>query len=116
MGLFNFLKTAGSTLTKRTPLTPDEVRDVAAGMQYRAEWHCPCGANLRIRARDSRRTGPSNFVVFPENHPRAGHSQIASSQLNWNGLAEERGWGTDPVKCPACIQHMSVADYKRSRK
>jgi hypothetical protein len=77
---------------------------------------CDCNATMRIRSRDARDDGPSNFVAFPPAHPRKGHAQQPSGVLNWAGLAEERGWKTDPVQCPACQRGMTVADYKKAKK
>lgn len=113
MAFWNFLSGKG---TVRVPLTPEEAREQGMKFVYRRVWECSCGAILRIRAKDSRREGPSNYEPFPENHPRAGHSQILSSQLTWNGLAEERGWLTDPIKCPACRLGMSRAEFKEAKR
>jgi hypothetical protein len=98
-------------ITTHTPLTPGETAAAKAAFEYRRVWTCPCGAQLRIRAREARADGPSNFRMGP-----GGHAVLPSSDLTWNGLAEERGWQTDPVCCPACQRGMSVAAYKDARR
>lgn len=113
MAMFNFLRGKGRV---RVPLTPDEAREQGSKMPFRREWECACGATLKIRAEEDRQEGHSNYVPFPSGHPLEGHSQIRTISLNWNGLAEERGWGTDPVKCPACRAGMSVKEYKEAKR
>lgn len=109
MPMWNFLSKRG---TVRTPLTPQEARETGATMQYRRQWECGCGARLSIRAKDSRRDGPSNYVASP-----AGHSVVPAGQLTWNGMAEERGWQTgEVIRCPACRQGMTVHEYKQMRR
>lgn len=101
----------------RTLLTPQETRDAAVTFQFWREWACSrCHARLKIRTRAPREDGPSNFVMYPKGHLLAGHSQVPADQLNWNGLAEEREWKTDPVVCPACRRGLTVTDYKAQRR
>lgn len=96
----------------------DKVDEVAGGMQFRREWFCICGARLAIRARQNRADGPSNFTPWPDGHPLAGHSQVRSEDLTWNGLAEERGWaiGEQICACPACQCNMTVPEFKQARR
>ena len=84
----------------------------ARSMAYRRTWACGCGATMTIRAREDRRAGPSNYAAYQVGHPLAGHAQLPSSSLTWNGLLEERGWRAEPVTCPACLAGMSVRAYK----
>lgn len=93
------------------------VTDAARRMQFVRQWTCGCGAVLRIRAKDDRRDGPSNFEPFPAWHRRAGHSKVPSAELTWSGLAAERGWRVERfVECPACQAGLTVADYKAQRR
>lgn len=113
MAFWNFHTKQG---TVRTPLTPEEARERGSVMRHQREWECSCGAKLRIRARDSRSEGASNFVPFPKGHKYVGHSQIPTTFLSWNGMAVERGWSTDPVKCPACVRGMPLKEYKHRKR
>lgn len=113
MALFNFLTGKGRV---RVPLTPDEAREQGSTMVHRREWVCECGSALRIRSKDPHPDGISNFVPYPNEHKLGGHSQIPPIFLTWNGLAEERGWKTDPVQCPACQRGLSRNDYKQGRR
>lgn len=113
MAFFNFLRGQGIV---RTPITPEEARERGDAMQYRREWQCACGTQLKIRAREPHFDGPSNFVPYPVGHNLAGHSQLQPRFLTWNGMAEERGWKTDPIQCPACQKGLSLKDYKEGRR
>ena len=91
------------------------------GFKFVRLWTCRCGANLRIRDKKDRKGGPSNFIPFPPEHPRlAGHSMLPSEHLNWNGMAEERGWKMqdegDGITCPACLRGLTVREYKDARR
>lgn len=98
----------------RLQLPKESVEEVLGkSMRYRAKWTCtgPCalreeGPNcLKIRCKDDRPSGVSNFVVDRDpKSPRFGHATLQSHLLNWNGMAEERGWETNPVMCPNCIK------------
>lgn len=103
------------------PLTPVEVARAGVTLLFSRSWLCAfCGAQMRIRAREDRQGGPSNFTAYPPNYPiekLRGHATLGSEFLTWNGLAEERGWQTTPkVKCPACVRGMTREEYKRSRR
>lgn len=107
------------------PLTPAETRAIKASMAYRRAWTCTCGAQLRIRARETRADGPSNYQgVHTAQSVRAssvpasfiGHSIVAHGDLNWSGLAEEQGWQTDPIRCPACQRRLTVSAFKDARR
>ncbi len=76
----------------------------------------PFPARLFIRSRTDRAEGPSNFdrtrqdVTRPETKQQPG-------ELNWEGLAEERGWTTRfAVMCPACKAGMTVAEFKKAKR
>lgn len=122
MGLWNWLRLPADpvpedgmmpvAVTVSVPITSEEVRAVGKEFEFRHAWRCGCGATLKIRARENRSTGASNFMPWPAGHPYAGHSQLPSSALTWAGLAEERGWKVDPVECPACQRNLSRAQYK----
>lgn len=102
-----------------TPLTPEEARHAARTFSHRRTWVCRCGATLTVRARDSRADGPSNYQVCPPDFPivrMRGHSLLPSGDLTWNGLAAERGWESDPVRCPACQRGMTVSDYRVAKR
>lgn len=117
--LFDFFRPSGKKGMTVTPLTSEEVRDYAEKFKFVRTFTCgmkTCTAQLRLRCRENRGDGPSNFVPYPPNHKSAGHSQIPSALLNWNGLVEERGWTSDPVRCPACQRGMTVAQYKAARR
>lgn len=88
----------------RVEIPKSRVEEVAAGFKFRAEWTCPCGKQLKIRARQDRFHGPSNFRVDMNPKSRTfGHATLPSDKLTWNGLAAERGWIVDGgVKCPEC--------------
>jgi hypothetical protein len=102
---------------KQTPITPVEVETLKPSLQHVRTFVCACMATMRIRSRDARADGPSNFKAFPPAHPRKGHSQVPAEYLNWAGLAAERGWETTPdVKCPACQRGMTRSQYKTARR
>jgi len=113
---WDFFRPSAKTGGMRIPITPVEAQRAGRAFQHRREWDCPCGAQLKIRGREDRSSGPSNFQPFPVGHAYAGHSQVSSGALSWNGLAEERGWKTDPVKCPACQHGVSVEGYRQARR
>lgn len=105
-------------------MSQQDAQTVARTMQYSREWFCQnklpdgtvCGARLAIRAKDDREDGKSNYIgVYPPNHPdirKRGHSVVPTGMLNWNGMAEERGWIVEPeVKCPACQSGLLLKDY-----
>lgn len=110
---WNWLRRSGSI---RTPLTPAEAQASGSTFVFRREWQCPCGAQLRIRSRADRADGPSNFYAYPANHRLGGHSRVPADELTWAGLAVERGWQVEPVKCPACKHGVSVSDYRIARR
>lgn len=114
MAVWDFLGKSADFV--RNPLTPQEARSARRTFQFRQNWQCKCGAELTIRAKEDRSSGPSNFVPYPEGHRHEGHSQVMSGALTWDGLAEERGWQTRPTKCPACVAGVSVAKYKELRR
>lgn len=91
----------GKVTTLERLVEPSNGRDA---LKFLHTWTCSCGAALRIRCRVDRHEGPSNFVVWPveSDDPKYGHSMIPAMALNWNGLAEERGWRTNPIQCPNC--------------
>ena len=97
-------------------LPKEVVEGISKPFQYVKVWTCRCGAELKIRAREDRSNGPSNFVAYGIESLRKGHSKIKSSDLTWDGLAEERGWKTQPVECPACQRGLSVEEYKRLKR
>lgn len=115
---------------RRMPLTPAETASATRPFRFHHTWLCPCGARLTIRSREARLDGASNFEgVHTWETIRAartrgqivteaalGHSILLPQFLTWNGLAEERGWQIDPVRCPACQRGMSVAAYKQVRR
>lgn len=95
MGLLDWVK--GKSGKVSLPIRKEVARELG-GFDYKSTWTCyKCLSNLRIRARVDRADGPSNFVALPN-----GHSKLPAHELNWNGLAEERGWLTDPPTCPKC--------------
>ena len=98
------------------PLTLTEAREAARTFGFRRLWICACGATLTIRAKEDRPEGPTNFRPYPPTHRSAGHTQVASTFLTWNGLAEERGWLSDPVRCPACRVGLSREAYRQARR
>lgn len=112
--MWNFFRR--STGTVRTPLTPAEARSAGSTFLYRREWQCACGAQLRIRTREERADGPSNFHPYPAGHKLAGHSRLPANELTWAGLAVERGWRVEPVRCPACQQGLTASDYRVARR
>lgn len=107
-------------MAKQTvPLTPEEVRIVGKEFRYGRIWRCSgrdCKAELKIKAKANRANGPSNFVPYPVGHKLAGHSQVPTMDLTWNGLAEERGWLTNPVVCPACRHGLTVLEFKQAKR
>lgn len=111
MGLLDLFKVTPKGVTQRVPLTKEEV--VRSGKVYRFSktWQCSCGAELKIRSKQGHNNGPSNFVEGAR-----GHATLSPGQLTWDGLAEERGWMTTPVKCPACRRGLSVSAYKEARR
>jgi hypothetical protein len=83
------------------------------GMRYSRIFKCACGTQMVIHAADPRDDLPSNF----EGVKPTGHSNVPAHALNWKGLAEERGWKTDPkIVCPACQRGLSLAEFKRLRR
>lgn len=100
----------------RMELTPAQAEAIGRTFEFKRVWTCGCGAQLKVRARDDRADGPSNFVPYPGGHPLFGHSMVKSALLTWNGLAEERGWKTEPIACPACQAGMPLADYKQAKR
>lgn len=110
-------------------LSQQDVQEIGRSMKYSKEWFCACklhdgtvcGARLAIRADKDRDNEKSNFVgVYPPNHPDVrlrGHSIVPSGMLNWNGLAEERGWTVEPeVICPACKEGMTREEFLAERR
>lgn len=107
----SFKKNIGLSV-KQTPITESEAKQLSEGMPHMAIWLCKCGAKLRIRSKIERSNEASNF--YPD---RGGHSRLPADLLNWNGLAEERGWITHPTAvCPACRKGLSVRDYKAMKR
>ncbi|MGH9256589.1 MAG: hypothetical protein ACRD3C_18670 [Vicinamibacterales bacterium] len=131
MAIWDFLR-IGRTASVRTPLTDTEVREMGSKFPFVRTWVCVgrgCDtrppnrglarrpATLTIRSEIDRSRGPSNYEAYPASHPtKAGHATLPSHMLNWNGLVEERGWGSNPVLCPACTRGLSVRDYKEQRR
>lgn len=134
MGLWNFLRLRRGpsqvvSANLRIPLTPAEARAAAVtgGFKFVRTWHCRCGATLRLRRRTNLPDGPSNYrgvhtveSVRANRLPAAlvGHSVTPTPDLNWNGLAEERGWRVDAqvgAECPACQVGLTVEQYKAAR-
>ena len=111
MGMFDLFKKTKVELKKRTPLTPDEARYAARVFQFVKDFECGCGAHLKIRTKEDRSSGPSNFQPDAQ-----GHSKVPSGLLTWDGLAEERGWKVRPTMCPACQRGLTVDQYKRLRR
>ena len=93
------------------PLTPEETRTVQ-GFDHRREWKCFCGNRLAIRSRDPHLDEPSNARFRPATVTGEMHATLQPNQLTWKGLAEERGWKTDPVTCPACQRGLSKSAYR----
>jgi hypothetical protein len=96
------------------PSTLKQPNTTSSEFSYFSEWKCNCGAKLKVRSKNDRNGGSSNFTgTFPAGHPKAGHSVTPTEALTWNGLAEERGWKTHPTPvCPACQRAISVTDYR----
>lgn len=114
---WNPFRPSGISGTVRTPLTPEEARAAARRYEFVRLWECHCGARLKIRSREDRSSGPSNFDPYLPGHPRAGHSRLPSGALTWDGLAEERGWKTTPrTICPACAAKLPMAVYKDAKR
>jgi hypothetical protein len=96
MGLREWLGLGGGTPEAVSPVRIE-------GYAFARAWTCgTCQQQMRIRVRQDRAEGPSNYETYPPRHPKHGHSVRPSGDLNWNGLAEERGWTTNPVCCPTC--------------
>jgi hypothetical protein len=86
------------------------------GFVHTGQWTCGCGAQLRIRARDDRETGPSNYRGDFPSGPLVGQDIVPHHELNWNGLAHKNGWKTSPgvpAQCPACQRGWSLEDYRK---
>lgn len=139
--MWNFLRfrrtPVGVQALVRTPLTRTEAATKPGFVHVRV-WTCtghgcnaaPPGtparpAQLTLRRREDLPDWPSNFggvhtaesVRKARLHARQiGHSIVPSETLNWNGLAEERGWTTAPVRCPACQAGVSVAEFRAARR
>lgn len=109
--MINFFKATRKGGTISAVLTRELADKIARPFKFVKIWTCPCGAQLKIRAKDNRENGDSNFAV--DTH---GKATLEHGELNWNGLAEEKGWHVNPVKCPACINGMTVEAYKASRR
>jgi hypothetical protein len=111
---------SGSTTVvtgSRSPTAPrvDLSREIK-GFVHTAQWTCSCGAQLRIRARDDRASGPSNYKGDFPSGPLIGQDIVPHHELNWNGLAHKNGWKTAPnvpAQCPACQRGWTLADYKK---
>ena len=97
------------------------------GFEHHRRFSCACTVtgeasddaqrtSITIRSRTARADGPSNFLPYPPGHRLAGHSQVAATELNWAGLLEERGWDSNPVRCPACKAGLTVQAYKSARR
>jgi hypothetical protein len=81
---------------------------------------------ITLKCDKNREDGPSNFEGFHTaktlrkyklDDIYLGHSILASGDLNWLGLLEERNWEVSPkIKCPACIHGMHVTEYKQARR
>lgn len=99
----------------------DDINSGKLPFNFSCIFTCACGANLKLRKREDRDYGPSNYKgvhttltvqQFGLPQDRIGHSIVPHGQLNWKGIAEENGWDTDPIKCPACKAGLSLEDYK----
>jgi phage FluMu protein Com len=106
----------------RFPLNKEVARDIT-GFNFQRTFKCSCvneftenPTQITIRTRTDRSDGPSNFLSYPDGHKQVGHSQVDSDLLSWNGLLEERGWDSSPVKCPACKAGVDLKTYKESRR
>lgn len=96
------------------PISKTQVDIVVAAKKYKyvKQWNCQCGAQLRIKSTTSRDEGASNFVPT-----RSGHATLPSGELNWAGLANERGWKPEQDRmCPACQAGVDLATFKRLRR
>jgi hypothetical protein len=100
---------------RRIPIKKEEVSLIAEvrTMKYNHDFICKCGAMLKIKAKENRKDGPSNFKANA-----FGHATLPSHELTWYGLVEERGWKVkgDKVTCPACQVGMTVLEYKASKR
>lgn len=103
------------------PIPPEKLESIKEGMRYSRTWVCSTPVHylangsvrkspvkLKITGIKDRENGPSNFKgVFPAFYPIErfrGHSIVPSGELNWNGIAEERGWQVEPiVLCSICL-------------
>jgi len=95
------------------PINKELMERVIEPLKYLKVWKCSCGIELKIRARAPRSESESNWQGVNE----LGHSKLKSSDLNWNGLANERGWEVEPeVKCPACQRGLTIEDYKEMKR
>ena len=101
---------------RSVPVPPALVETAATGMRFVRAWTCACGARIQIRSRGDRSEGSPNFYPQPPGHRYAGHSVLPSELLTWAGMLEERGWESNPVRCPACRRGMTVSEYKRARR
>lgn len=96
------------------PISKTQVDIVVAAKKFKyvKQWNCQCGAQLRIKSTTSRTEDASNFVPT-----RSGHATLPSSELNWAGLANERGWKPEQDRmCPACQAGVDLATFKRLRR
>jgi hypothetical protein len=101
----------------REPTAPriDLSREIK-GFTHTGQWTCACGAQLRIRARDDRESGPSNYRGDFPSGPLVGQDIVPHHELNWNGLAHKNGWKTSPgvpAQCPACQRGWSLDEYRK---
>lgn len=95
------------TVLGHTPEQPEEPKEIELPKRFKhkREWFCACGARIAIRATTPRAEGAGNYVPG-----------IQPGLLNWNGLLQERGWGTEPATCPACREGLTVAEYKVKKR
>lgn len=96
------------------PISKAQVDVVVAAKKYKyaKTWTCQCGSQLKIKSSLSRTEDASNFVPT-----RSGHATLPSAELNWAGLAEERGWKPDKEgMCPACQAGVDPITFKRLRR
>jgi hypothetical protein len=113
------------------PLTREQAEPIKGGFPFRRSWTCttlvddetnpgqqrPCGASLTVSSEHDHAEGQSNFVVHKTGKSK-GHSKLDQSELNWEGLREERGWlhDGDQIQCPACQAGMTVTAFKEMKR
>jgi hypothetical protein len=116
MALFEFLwRRPGRVPSVITPLTSADVLASAEKFKFVHAWRCGCGAQLRIRTAEPRAVDSNWNGDRPDRHGQR-HSVVAAGLLSWDGLANERGWETNPTRCPACVAGLPLATFKAVRR